>query len=428
MIKGSKESPAAVRPVTALQLYRNNLDATTTAVCHQNQNKNRNNSHQHQYDCHVNDTKNQGRTEGPLSLYWLLSAPVIPMLLQIPKSNTGGGGGGGEEGSSLPKWLYLGPTTGRVTEIVGEAGTGKTQLCLSLCVSLVLLPIMAITSNDTDCISSNHDEKVERRTRKRSLLEGNNVLQVSKDLQPESGSSQQQKNHSNHDVRLQAIYVCMGDSAGVTASQIAKRLHQMTRARWRSTTTNKDKRENENNHDVQNILQRIQTKCIYNTEQLLEFLHDLPIQLEQEHAMSVRTGLIVLDSIANLYRIQEDGSFHDQYFYSNRSRDLFYISSRLKKISNQYGINIVVVNQVTMNGKGRNVPCLGLSWSCCVNERYMLDRDSRKVRDGNSNYHSNRKDSHSGRNIHLLSSCQYVCCPNVSIAFFEIEECGVVQS
>eukprot|EP00557_Chaetoceros_sp_GSL56_P012898 CAMPEP_0176482724 /NCGR_PEP_ID=MMETSP0200_2-20121128/3529_1 /TAXON_ID=947934 /ORGANISM="Chaetoceros sp., Strain GSL56" /LENGTH=381 /DNA_ID=CAMNT_0017879061 /DNA_START=16 /DNA_END=1161 /DNA_ORIENTATION=- len=374
---------SAARPATALQLYQNSIDATTVIDTRNN------------YTSIISSSDDAG-TGGPLAPSSVLLSPVIS-LLQTLNDTTGNTSPSLPSSPDIPKWLYLGPTAGRVTEIVGEAGTGKTQLCLSLCISLVLPPIVRIGQ--------------------------------------ENKMARFDKNHGVPQ-KLQAIYICMGESAGVAASQIAKRLAQMALARRKIKIKNDGQMRDEHQF-VHNILQRIQTKCIYNTEQFLELLHELPIILEQENSNFFKTGVIVLDSIAGLYRTREEVATNhdDKYFYSNRSRDLFYISSQLKKISKQYGVNIVVVNQVTMNGSGRNVPCLGLSWSYCVNERYMLTRvENESIQVDNDSQNSphdktidvrRRKRRRNNRCIQLLASSQWLC-QDVSVAAFDIEECGAV--
>eukprot|EP01083_Nonionella_stella_P200989 735550_1 len=53
---------------------------------------------------------------------------------------------------------------------------------------------------------------------------------------------------------------------------------------------------------------------------------------------------------------------------------LFQIAASLKKLSDAFGVHILIINQVTSKGEGKVVPSLGLSWSHCVNDRYLLKR------------------------------------------------------
>jgi len=82
-------------------------------------------------------------------------------------------------------------------------------------------------------------------------------------------------------------------------------------------------------------------------------------------------------------------------YYVQWSQDLFTIAAQLKYLLDRFGVGIVVLNQVTAiasavidkGEKGRGidrklvvVPALGLTWSNCVNHRYVLSRVEEQVR------------------------------------------------
>jgi len=192
---------------------------------------------------------------------------------------------------------------------------------------------------------------------------------------------------------------------GTSLSQIAHRLQQMAMAQHQSHTASTSTSTSASKSNTKAILNRIWTRYVPNTEAFHQLLFsELPQlllkQQQQQHNANTDTlGLLVFDSIAGLYRTKEDDNInnHDEHknkssmYYAKRSQDLFTIAAQLKYISDQFGVAVVVLNQVTattskitMNG-GRDafapiaaklslVPALGLTWSNCVNHRYILTR------------------------------------------------------
>lgn len=135
--------------------------------------------------------------------------------------------------------------------------------------------------------------------------------------------------------------------------------------------------------------------------------------------------LIVIDSIAALFRSDFDNNSSD---LKRRSSLFFKISSKLKSQAMQFGLAVVVTNQVVdsmdssdglrignlrcLYSSGRKVcAALGLSWANCVNTRLFLSRDEEKVRDEDDGFAITR----TRRFISVVfsphlpdSSCQYV--------------------
>ena len=428
-----------VRPVTALNFYQMILDGHPLSLRTEDSTEKRRDSiHRHSITDASSSSSSLHTGAAGLSLQkskqslFVSLSPILPMLMIPIESKSAVS----SPLVSVPDWLYLGPRTGRITEISGEAGTGKTQLGLSLCVSMIHLPWQTRVPKMTDkmYIPSKYEEKHEQENcggkdgfRKESLPKKARLCSMNN--QDPSISNVMQTRLPVFDSQRQsrgAMYVIMGES--VKPSKIAHRLYQMVSSRWteeQRMDIGSKSGGMEKETFIQNTLQRIQTKCLYNSEQFLEFLdHHLPSILEQEQQSHVaKTGLIVLDSIAGLYRTREDEHRNDQHYYTHRSKDLFYISSRLKYISDQFGIQIVVINQVTVNGKGIQVPSLGLSWSCCVNDRYMLLRRE-MGQDFKDNTTRVTRTKCYERRIHLLSSSQWGQCDAVA---FQIEDCGVVM-
>jgi len=139
-----------------------------------------------------------------------------------------------------------------LTEIVGEAGVGKTQIALSACVSCACMQ---------------------------------------RDASQTFGK---------------AMYVSMGE--GATQQTIARRLDQMAKGR---------KSENNTNQAANSILNRIITRFTQNQDDFEHLVfHDLPDFLENDCSV----GLLVLDSIASMFRINET---KDEAFAIYRSGLLF---------------------------------------------------------------------------------------------------------
>eukprot|EP01083_Nonionella_stella_P299076 1014892_1 len=94
--------------------------------------------------------------------------------------------------------------------------------------------------------------------------------------------------------------------------------------------------------------------------------------------------LVVIDSIAAPFRTHMGGA-------NSRARELFQLAGKLKRLSREFRVPIVVVNQVVdvfdsdttfqrsfigsfISSDRRVKPALGLSWSHCVNTRIFLTR------------------------------------------------------
>jgi DNA-repair protein XRCC3 len=104
--------------------------------------------------------------------------------------------------------------------------------------------------------------------------------------------------------------------------------------------------------------------------------------------------LVVLDSIAGMFRLPDAAKDKQgTAFFARRSEILFGLSAQLRKLGDEYGVAFVVANQVTAGkaasagnggggprimggggGGGNAIPALGLSWSNCINTRFVLRR------------------------------------------------------
>jgi len=373
-----------------------------------------------------------------------------------------------------------------ITEISGPAGSGKTQLALSLTVTCVTTTTTTATSTSPSSATRSMREK----------NNSNSCIHENISKRPRLHFQQNPHNRCNY----QAMYISMGNE-GFQSAKIAKRLYQMTEERLSLQVLQKTLTKNNDNDIfiIRNILERIHTKHVHNEEELYHLLFDtLPSMLQHAASSNVQTpfGLIVLDSIAGIFRTPEEGEeenktnvsnddeqnnkqqqqqkAYNHSFYQRRSQVLFTISAQLKYLSDKYNVSIVVINQVSNiipqsdslsclpNYKGMMIkPSLGLSWSHCVNDRYIITRfetngntedlqDPRKQRqsstgtyaienDVNKQNKTNRIQNNNSslatcsrdtvgntkfeRKIQLLASSRFSIDKE---AYFRIEACGVV--
>ncbi len=255
----------------------------------------------------------------------------------------------------LPQWLLLNKSNGHgvITEISGEAGAGKSQLCLSLCVSCVL----STSSNKTRMFSSSSP----------SLSLSNTMPSYTESMEcPHEQSSY-----------YHAMYITLGGEGDQTR-QIAQRLYQIidercfqthnTSSAPPPTTSNNN---NNNVSTVKEIMKRIHIRHVHNEDELLELIQkDLPPILQRCNNHNSNNsnsnsnnnhhhpfGLLIFDSIAGIFRTREHSTTNTtttasssssySYYYAKRSERMFTIASQLKKLSDMFHVHIIVVNQVT---------------------------------------------------------------------------------
>ncbi len=423
----ASSSSAAVQPVTAMQLLKRNRNPETNTL-----------------------------------------PPRLPILMN--HSNYGS--------KDEMKWLCLDGNRG-ITEISGEAGTGKTQLALSLLVTSVLQKysynLRDPGKDDDESFAfgndqSKHDQSplIPKPYRKASLKRANGYASsaVSSNIHGGARGNSDTSVHPqpSRQQYYEAMYISMGETT--SPAQIAHRIHQMTQQRLKfksqmesppeSTRGNftREQKEDED-ENVKLTMKRIHTRFVHNEEDFMELLKLLPSILQtridqdgsthkqmnmdsasngrgtnQYDSVSSRIGLIVLDSVAGLFRTPQDISMSSEndpkrrrtgyasatsssgsgsissapLYYAQRSEMLFQISAKLKQISDQYGVHIVVINQVTGKGSGKVVPALGLSWSNCVNDRFLLGRRETVHNHNNS---SDGRGVKFERNLSILTSSRW---------------------
>ena len=308
-----------------------------------------------------------------------------------------------------------------ITEISGEAGSGKTQLCLRLCVSCAL-SAYSVDGGDDGRYGGDNGIGLGQQQRQRQMampppppVAATNVYNPYTNsfhvqrVQPRPAAPQQnphvQQQQVGNRTRQQyyrAVYVTMGE--GLSPSQIAYRLGQMATASTTTSSASTLAPSGQNNSTA--ILNRILTRSVRNEDELLDLVRrELPSMLRRgwgdddrnTHSGSSspstaegRIGLVVLDSIAGMFRLPDAAKDKGTAFFARRSEILFGLSAQLRKLGDEYGVAFVVANQVTAGkaasgggprimggggGGGGNIkPALGLSWSNCINTRFVLRR------------------------------------------------------
>lgn len=146
---------------------------------------------------------------------------------------------------------------------------------------------------------------------------------------------------------------------------------------------------------LENPLDNIFVCPLKDADDLLDLLPRIDSLLAKPPRALFPIKLIVIDSIAALFRSEFDNNPSD---LKRRSSLFFKISSKLKAQAMQFGVAVVVTNQVVdsmdsseglrignmrwLYSSGRKVcAALGLSWANCVNTRLFLSRTEEKVGD-----------------------------------------------
>ena len=343
-------------------------------------------------------------------------------------STSSAGRGVGVHGGSVGGVFEIGPG---ITEVSGEAGSGKTQLLLRMCVSCALTPYSNDGGGDGTVRELQGGTMSMPMTMPPVPAPAPAPAMVNSVRNPYAAPSQQRTVVPQQQYRQQnqaaafrrprqgkrcyrSVYVTMGE--GLSPAQIAYRLGQMAEAAASATTTTELAGGNTNTNTgsggTNAILRRILTRSVRNEDELLALVrNELPAMLRKgwdddeegvedgvgggsssdESSTGGRIGLVVLDSIAGLFRLPDGGSAKDRTgtaFFARRSEVLFGLSAQLRKLGDQYGVAFVVANQVTAAGAGAGgggggppsgggnatIPALGLSWSNCVNARFALRR------------------------------------------------------
>lgn len=281
-------------------------------------------------------------------------------------------------------WLRLQP--GVIHELSGPAGTGKTQIALTLCIQAAMAAAAATTTaldpHRRRLPGTHHDD-------------------------------------CNSHPPIRAVYLALGSTR---IHHVVERLHHMAKSM----------------PSCPDVLQRILTKCCVSVEDLMPLLlKTMPALLDQERGVR----LVILDCVANVVRHTDP----DAYTPHQRSALLFQMAAALQNLmaksslsSDAPPITILVLNQATAaasqcwnHGQMPNntssaadawTPALGLSWAHCVHSRFQSHRRERVTTDDPSSAAENHHPSRVifDRTIHLVHSNRYA----PASASFAIDSAG----
>ena len=237
--------------------------------------------------------------------------------------------------AATPPWLTLRP--GHLYELAGEAGSGKTQIALSLCVDAAIVMMTTGTS----------------------LVAPDSVPPRPVAVAP---------------APVHAVYLALGSTQ--LASHAVHRWQQMVRARRSQTLQPAPQQDSTTTTD---ILQRLVVKPIVHKDQWDDLLlYELEALLQKQAQPSTTpttttatssqhpVQLVVVDSLANLFRFLEDEDQNNNsnsrssnsetkppsggapsVAIQNRAASFFRLAARLKQLACQYHFVVLVLNQVT---------------------------------------------------------------------------------
>ncbi|CAJ1840520.1 unnamed protein product [Sphenostylis stenocarpa] len=141
--------------------------------------------------------------------------------------------------------------------------------------------------------------------------------------------------------------------------------------------------------DLPDPCDRVFVRAVHTADELLHLIPTIETFLLHSRSRWRPVRIIVIDSIAALFRSDFENTGSD---LRRRSSLFFGISGGLRQLAKRFGLAVVVTNQVVdfigdgdvrvgnlSNGlysSGRRVcPALGLAWAHCVNSRVFLSRD-----------------------------------------------------
>ena len=263
-------------------------------------------------------------------LYWLLCMPPTTHDSET-KSN--------ENKNSMLSWtttttqrMWLQLDTGRIYEVAGEAGSGKTQVALTLCLQIML------------------QEKLK-----------------------------QPKKSCHH-----AYYLSL--KGGSAVDKILQRLGQMSHQHQLS----KEQLRRVFIKTVPNVddLEELISKEL--PRRLLEEKSSATSSTCTSSNGTHVPRLLIIDSIADLFRASYNAEGTST---RHRAVKLFQISSSLKRLCRDHpSLSVVVLNQVTAAGfrdtaytdssspTAGVTPALGLAWAHCVDSSFLLTKTSQQQR------------------------------------------------
>jgi RecA/RadA recombinase len=266
---------------------------------------------------------------------------------------------------SLDAALRGGVRVGTITELVGKAGVGKTQLAMQLCV-------MAAQYGQ-GCVYIDTEKKLSLdRLREIASKRASTFNDVPPPL-------------SNGD-SLEGGFSYGGDEESADASQLGGGEEQQSSAR--NSDLSPAHLQYQSPH---NVFQNVTVHSPASTDELLAVMATIEdeIFLRNQEAVEPTSSkfpvrLLVLDSIAAPARRDFGSGSAPQ-----RAAIIFQCAQTLKRLADQLRLAIVVINQVGAVGQthedgdqGTNRAALGTSWHHCLSTRILMEYQNSLASDG----------------------------------------------
>jgi len=280
----------------------------------------------------------------------------------------------------LDECLCGGFRVGAITEIVGKAGVGKTQLAMQLCVLAAKVGLGSVYIDTERKLSLRRMKEIAQERRAAALAEGGGVNHpanngvgygaFSYSTAPDEGCTRQAAGGVKNSVSI-------GDSGRISSSA-GSRMNDMLEYK-----------------DSLQVLENVTVHSPASTKELLSLVSTIEdeVLIRNEEAGAANSsenarsngssgnsrhtpekfpvGLIVLDSIAAPTR-RDFGA--DSAVA--RVNAIFQMAQTLKRVADQLNVAVVVINQFSsIDAYGKGSAALGVSWHHCVSTRLLLDHE-----------------------------------------------------
>ena len=272
---------------------------------------------------------------------------------------------------NLDQCLRGGFRVGSITEVVGRAGVGKSQLATQLCIMAARMGRGSVYI-DTERKVSLRRMKEMAQERRTAQLGGGSGASMSY-----AGEQFSYHHHHHNNQQQQQQQYQEGQNTGGTGTNTQLLNGNSDGDGVVVGGTYKDALEVLENvtihtpastKELLNLIQTIEEEMlIRNDEALTSSGDDNTSTTTPKHPV----GLVVLDSIAAPTR-RDFGAESAMA----RVNAIFQIAQTLKRIADQLQVAVVVVNQVgNLDEFGQGNAALGVSWHHCVSTRLMLDHE-----------------------------------------------------
>ena len=264
---------------------------------------------------------------------------------------------------NLDQCLRGGFCVGSITEIVGRAGVGKSQLVTQLCIMAARQGRGSVYI-DTERKVSLRRMKEMAQERRAAQLGGGVDDGLGGSLMSYAGDQFSYHHHHHHHHHQQHHGgqnggTIIGGNTGDGGDGMYK--------------------------DALEVLENVTVHAPGSTKELMDLIHTIEeeILIRNDEALTTTTddipkmpkhpvGLLVLDSIAAPTR----RDFGAESAIA-RVNAIFQIAQTLKRIADELQVAVVVVNQVgNLDEYGQGNAALGVSWHHCVSTRLMLDHEA----------------------------------------------------